>query len=760
MSRTAAAPSPLPRQRQGRGPNPLLLSALAAAAIGGGAAVVQSVLVRGFDSLLPDARGISHFNRPGTLTILAADGQVVQKLGPVSREKLSSGAVPPLVEQAFIAAEDRRFFQHDGVDLYGISRAMVRNISRGSVEEGASTITQQLARTVFLSQDRTILRKLKEAALASKLERQLSKRQILTEYLNLVYLGSSAYGVSDAAWIYFSKNPDQLNLAEAALIAGLPPAPSVYSPLVNQDLALQRRRIVLRRMREQGFITLVQERDANEAPLGLNPASPKYFESSAPWYSSWVAMELPRVLTKEQLEVGGLTVRTGMDPSMQAEAQKVINARAGGMEGGLVAMEPGTGLVRALVGGKDFNRSQFNRAVQALRSPGSTFKLFAFTAALEAGMTPEDTVDDKTRCIKDGWPPKEFCVKGAGKMSMTQAVAQSKNAASIMVAEKVAYPRVVDVARRLGITGTVGEYPSMVLGSNEKNMLEMTAAYAAINNRGVYVEPTPFEEILGPDGQLLYSRRTDGKPPKRAVSSDVADAMNWMLQRVVSGGTGTGAGLPDRSASGKTGTAEGARDLWFIGSIPQLTTAVWFGYDGNTKTGSSSAQAAAAWSAFMASVTKGMPVQEFPPKPALPGRFVPYVPPKEKEKTKAEIEAERRERQEPWQPPDVMDSDSRWDPPTYEVPSWDPPSDPEPRPRRRADPEPQWSPPEPAASEPPPQPRPRPQPRPEPAPAPAPRPQPQPAPAPAPAAMPVSSPPPPPPPPPPLDSPPPLPPLP
>jgi penicillin-binding protein 1A len=751
MTNTAVARPSQPRRSQRPRRNPLLLPALAAAAIGGGAAVVQSVLVRGFDALLPDARGISHFNRPGTLTILAADGQVVQKQGPVSREKLTSGTIPPLVEKAFIAAEDRRFYNHDGVDFYGISRAMVRNISRGSVEEGASTITQQLARTVFLSQDRTLLRKVKEAALAGKLERQLSKRQILTEYLNLVYLGSSAYGVSDAAWVYFSKTPEQLTLAEAALIAGLPPAPSVYSPLVNQDLALQRRRIVLRRMREQGFITEAQETEAANAPLALKPADPKYFDSTAPWYSSWVALELPRVLTKEQMEVGGLTVRTGMDPAMQAAAQKVINARAGSMEGGLVAMEPGTGLVRAIVGGKDFNRSQFNRAVQALRSPGSTFKLFAYTAALEAGMTPEDTVNDKTRCYKEGWPPKQFCIKGSGQISMTQAVAQSKNSAAVGVAEKVAYPRVVDVARRLGITGTVGEYPAMVLGSNEKTMLEMTAAYAAINNRGVYVEPTPFEEILGPDGQLLYSRRSDGKHPKRAVSSDVADAMTWMLQKVVSGGTGTGAGLYDRPAAGKTGTAEGARDLWFIGSIPQLTTAVWFGYDQNYKTGSSSAQAAAAWGAFMAAISKNIPVQEFPPKPVLEGKFVPYVPPKEKKKPAPA--PENRERQEPWEPPDVMSPDSRWEPPADEPPLWEPPpEDPEPRARRRAEPEPTWSEPEPSWSEPPP---PRPRPRPQAAPAPAPAPVREPAPT---ASTPVAAPPPPPPPPP--VEPPPLPPLP
>lgn len=225
MSGAATRQAPKPRRR----PN-LVRAGLLAALIGGGVACGQAALVAGLDSLLPDARGINHFNRPGTLTILSADGQVVHKIGPVTREKLTPETLPTLVEQAFIAAEDRRFYQHNGIDPVGIGRALVRNISKRSVEEGASTITQQLARTVFLSQDRTLVRKLKEAALAGKLERQLSKAQILTEYLNVVYLGSSAYGVADAAWVYFSKTPDQLNLPEAALIAGLPPAPSVYSP--------------------------------------------------------------------------------------------------------------------------------------------------------------------------------------------------------------------------------------------------------------------------------------------------------------------------------------------------------------------------------------------------------------------------------------------------------------------------------------------------------------------------------------------------
>ncbi len=283
----------------------LVRAGLLAAFLGGGVALGQSALVAALDAALPDARGISRFNRPGTLTIYSADGQVIQKLGPATREKLVAGRMPELVRQAFIAAEDRRFYQHNGLDLLGISRALLRNLRQGAVEEGASTITQQLARTVFLSQDRTLLRKLKEAALAGKLERQLSKQQILEQYLNFVYLGSSAYGVADAAWIYFSKTPDQLTLPEAALIAGLPPAPSVYSPLVNPELALQRRAIVLRRMREAGFIDAAQEQEAQGASLALKPAEPKYWVSQAPYFTSWVAQELPKVLTREQIEVVG-----------------------------------------------------------------------------------------------------------------------------------------------------------------------------------------------------------------------------------------------------------------------------------------------------------------------------------------------------------------------------------------------------------------------------------------------------------------------
>ncbi|WP_438983145.1 transglycosylase domain-containing protein [Vulcanococcus sp.] len=623
----------------GRRRRPLLRAGLIGAGAGVAVAFGQSLLMQSIDSLLPNVQRVSSYNRPGTVTVLSADGQVIQKLGPATRDKLVSGQMPLLVQRAFIAAEDRRFYDHDGIDPVGIGRAVVRNVRRGAVEEGASTITQQLARTVFLSQDRTIIRKLKEALLAGKLERQLSKQQILEQYLNYVYLGSSAYGVSDAAWIYFSKRPAELTLPEAALIAGLPPAPSVYSPLVNPDLALQRRATVLRRMRESGFIDDLQLQSANNSPLLLKPAEPKYWTSRAPYFTSWVAQELPKVLSPEDLEVGGLTIRTSLNMSWQEGAQATINKHArGAMEGAVVSMEPGTGLVRTMVGGKDFNKSQFNRASQALRSPGSTFKLFVYLTALKEGMRPEDKVNDKKQCF-GGYCPRNFGNKYRGVVPMWVALQQSLNTVSVSLLKQLGFDKVIATTKSLGITRELGRFYPLAVGATEQTVLDMTAAYAAIFNRGVYTTPTPFEEILGPNGELLWSRRVDGDRGRRAVPSDIADAMLWMLQQVVKGGTGYGAVPPNRPAAGKTGTSEGGRDLWFIGGVPQLVTGLWLGYDNNKETKSTSAVAVVAWADYMRPILKDLPVRPFPPKPQLAGKFDPLQPLKPKPKPEPKPQA-------------------------------------------------------------------------------------------------------------------------
>ena len=602
-----------------------VLIAGSAAAIGVGAALGTRALTQMIDATLPDARGVATFNRPGTITLLSTNGRVIQKLGPATREKLKEGEMPILLQQAFIAAEDRRFYEHDGVDGWGIARAIVTNVRQGSVREGASTITQQLARTVFLSQDRTITRKLKEAALAFKLERQLSKQQILEQYLNYVYLGSGAYGVADAAWIYFSKTPDQLTLPEAALIAGLPPAPSIYSPLVNPKLALERRAVVLERMVQAGFITAGEASRTKDEPLELRPATPKYFNSSAPHFTSWVAQQLPRLLTAEQLELGGLEIRTSINLDWQLKAQQVVREYApADTEGSMVSIEPGTGLVRVMVGGKDFGSSQFNRATQALRSPGSTFKLFPYAAAIDRGVKPEDVFIDKKQCWK-GYCPKNFGAKYFGKVSLADALKNSLNTVAVQLQDKVGFDAIIETANgfNIGTQRPLGKYYPMAIGAYEQTILDMTAAYAAVANRGVFMLPTAFEEIRGPDDEVLWSRRIDGDRGRRALDSDVADAMNWMLQRVVTGGTGIAAKLEDRQVAGKTGTSEGARDLWFIGSIPQLTTAVWFGYDNNRETKSGSGESAWAWKQFMLQIKDEFPVQAFPPKPDLRRPFRP-----------------------------------------------------------------------------------------------------------------------------------------
>ena len=601
-----------------------------AAAIGAGAALGTRALTNLVDTTLPDARGIANFNRPGTITLLASNGQVIQKLGPATREKLEPGQMPKLVEQAFIAAEDRRFYDHAGVDLWGIARAVVTNVRQGSVREGASTITQQLARTVFLSQDQTITRKLKEAALAMKLERQLSKQNILEQYLNYVYLGSGAYGVADAAWVYFSKTPAELNLQEAALIAGLPPAPSIYSPLLNPDLALSRRSVVLERMVQAGFITKQAATRAKNSPLDLKPATPKYFNSSAPFFTTWIAQELPKVLTADQIEIGGIQVRTSLNLDWQKKGQEVIRANAPfDTEGAMVSIDPGNGLVRVMVGGKDFSTSQFNRTILALRSPGSTFKLFPYAAAIDRGLKPETKVFDSKRCW-NGYCPKNFGEKYYGNITLADALKNSLNTVAVQLQDIVGFDAVIETANKfnIGTNRPLGKYYPLAIGAYEQTILDMTAAYAGMANRGTYFKPSPFEEIRGPKNEVLWSRRLDGSRGQRAVDSEVADTMNWMLQRVVTGGTGIAAKLDDRQVAGKTGTSENTRDLWFIGSIPQLTTGIWFGYDDDRPTKSTSGEAAWAWKQFMLQIKDEFPVRAFPGKPKLNRKMRLAVDPK------------------------------------------------------------------------------------------------------------------------------------
>jgi penicillin-binding protein 1A len=688
-------------------------SVVAVVLVVGGVTAVR-VVAADVDKSLPDPKELQTFARPGTLTIRASDGTILHQLGPATREKLKIDQIPKRLIEAFIASEDRRFYDHSGVDFQGIARAIVRNFRSGEVVEGGSTLTQQLARIVYLNQDRSIGRKIREAMIAQKLERAVNKDQILEQYLNLVFLGSNAYGVADAAWVYFSKPVSQLTLSEMATIAGLPPAPSVYSPLENLDKARERRNTVLDRMVTAGYITMAEAEAAKAQPLTVKPSTPKKIQSDAPYFTYYVQQQVPKLVSKEALEAGGITVETSLNAKWQKVAEKAVrntiqddgNAE-GFKQGALVAIDPRSGEVRAMVGGYDFYKdSMFNRATQAQRQPGSTFKSFVYATAIGAGFSPNQGYPDE-RFMVDGYQPKNYGNKYSGWQSMRSALTKSLNVVAVKVLIDVGFDPVIKLAQSMGIRSKLEPTYSMALGAYEVNLLELTSAYGTFAAQGNAIEPRGIRRILDRTGKILYDAQVK---PKRSLDAESANIVTWMLRSVVSEGTGRPAQI-DRPVAGKTGTSEQARDLWFIGYIPQLVTGVWLGNDDSSPTWGTSGTAAYTWQQFMKEAVKGMPVQKFPeipdniedrkgtikPKPVKPNRTqIPPADPSE--------ESSSRERRYEEAPPE----------PTY--------YDPAPEERRRSDPPPEE--PRPRAEEPPPA---DPAPAPEEPPASAPAPEPPPA---------------------------------
>ncbi|TAG12852.1 MAG: PBP1A family penicillin-binding protein [Oscillatoriales cyanobacterium] len=581
--------------------------------IGSGALIYGLWILYTLDKGLPDVNDLSAFNRDGTLTIKAADNTILLQSGPATRDKLKLKEIPELLTKAFIAIEDRRFYEHRGVDYQGIVRSIASNVIARDLVQGGSTITQQLARVVFLNQERSLKRKVREALLAQKIERELTKEQVLERYLNLVYLGSDAYGVADAAWVFFSKPVDKLTLAEMATLAGLPPAPSEYSPLVNPDIAKQRRNIVLQQMQEAKVITEAQAKEAQAEPIKVKQSQPKRFKVVAPYFASYIRKELPRYVSKDALESGGLTVETTVDLKWQKIAEQVIKdaidvdgRRQGFEQAALVSIEAKTGEVKALVGGGSFKDSQFNRATQALRQPGSTFKGLVYAAAMGAGFSPYDSYEDAPIII-DGYQPNNYGKKFSGWRSISDALTSSVNVVAVRI----------KLAHDMGIKSKLSPIYSLALGSSEVNLLELTNAYGTLASEGNFIEAHGITKVIDQRGDVIY--KADFKP-KRVLDKDSAAITTWMLEGVVTGGTGGPASLGDRAVAGKTGTSEKVRDLWFIGYIPQVVTGVWLGNDDNYPTGGTSGTAAYNWRDFMSKAVKGMPVQEFPKLPKLEGR--------------------------------------------------------------------------------------------------------------------------------------------
>ncbi|MEH2057545.1 MAG: penicillin-binding protein 1A [Nostoc sp.] len=590
--------------------------------VGGGiAGLIYGVNL--IDRTLPDQAELNAVLREQTLTIKAADGTILQQQGEATREQLKLEQIPDNLKKAFIASEDRRFKEHNGVDAQGIVRASLNNLRSQGVVEGGSTITQQLARILFLKQEQTIWRKLKEVRLAQKMEHELTKDQILERYLNLVYLGSGAYGVADAAWVYFSKSPDQLSLAEMATIAGLAPAPSLYAPDKNPTAAIRRRNLVLLRMQEDKVITPEQRQAAIQEPLTLKSSLPKRVQVESPYFTSYIQKELPKYVSADVLKSGGLVVETTLNPTWQKVGEEAVakTLRNQGRwenfkQAAMVAIDPRNGEIKAMVGGKDFGKNQFNRVTQAQRQPGSTFKGFVYATAIASGKSPYDSYEDAPFVV-DGYEPKNYSENFHGSMNMRDALTRSVNIVAVKVLIDVGFTPTIKLAHDMGIKSELKPTYSLALGSNEVNLLELTSAYGSFATIGLHTEPHGITRILNRQGKVIWSANFKSK---RALDADSAAIMTWMLRNVVEEGTGAAAQLDNRPVAGKTGTSDAARDLWFIGYIPQMVTGVWLGNDDNRPTDGSSGSAAYTWHEFMEKAAQGMPVEKFPKRPKLEGR--------------------------------------------------------------------------------------------------------------------------------------------
>ncbi|MBO22823.1 MAG: penicillin-binding protein [Rhodospirillaceae bacterium] len=545
------------------------------------------------DALGPTA---DKMRRPG-VTIVAADGSLVAGYGDLYGARLTVNELPPQLVQAVVAIEDRRFFEHSGVDLRGIARAALANLRAGGVVQGGSTLTQQLAKNLFLTPERSFERKLRELILAVNLERRFEKDELLTIYLNRVYLGAGTYGVEAAAQRYFGTSARDIDTYQAAVLAGLLRAPSRLNPDNSEAAAHNRARTVLGTMADAGFLTAEEAVKIGHTrwPGRGNEALPRPRASGEArrYFADWA---LERAAGFAGTTSADLAVETTLDPAFQAHAEAAIaRADTKGAQVAMVAMRS-DGAVLAMVGGRRYGESQFNRVTRALRQPGSAFKPIVYLPALESGMTPDSRVRDAAITV-DGWTPQNFSRSFRGEVTLREAVARSLNTVAVRVAEDIGRGRVVQTARRLGITAQLTPHPSIALGAGEVTPLELTAAYAVIANGGFAVAPYGVTEVLQ-GSEVLFRRPV--RTPRRVIEADAAAQMTDMLRAVVEWGTGKAAKI-GRPAAGKSGTSQDFRDAWFVGFAGDLVVTVWVGNDDNSPTAriTGSSIPAAIWKDFM-----------------------------------------------------------------------------------------------------------------------------------------------------------------
>ncbi|MCA1489319.1 PBP1A family penicillin-binding protein [Ensifer sp. NBAIM29] len=522
---------------------------------------------------------IADGSRKPVVVLETADGKPLVSQGPLQGPYAAREDFPTHLIDAVLAREDRRFYAHAGIDFRGIARAIYRNLGAGEVIEGGSTITQQLIKILYLERERTWKRKIQEAVIAFWLERKLGKDEILARYLNNIYLGAGATGVPAAARIYFDKDVHELNVGEAAILAGIIRAPSQLNPLTNPEGARQQAEQVLAAMRAGGKITPEQAEAARAEFASLRPSTPAIRSGS--WFADWVMQDARELAGPYR---GTIKVRTTMVPRLQRIAEKVVaealereGEKAGVSQAALVAMTP-EGAVVAMVGGRDYSKSTFNRAASAMRQPGSAFKLFVYYAALKAGLTPFDPIDDAPIEI-NGWSPENFGGGYSGPVSIAEAFARSLNAATVALEMEVGIDRVVAAARELGIDAKLVDTPSLALGSSEVNLLDLTGAYASVRAGRAPIEPWGIVFVHA-DGQPRAFRVGPSKQPTIDIGEYRPDLVG-MLRLVVERGTGREARI-DVPAAGKTGTSQNHRDAWFVGFTEPLVVGVWVGNDDDT----------------------------------------------------------------------------------------------------------------------------------------------------------------------------------
>jgi penicillin-binding protein 1A len=562
---------------------------------------------------LPSTDKLTEQTESHSIRILGANGQVIDTIGSTYGQELEFNDFPQELLAAVIATEDRRFFEHFAIDPMGLARAMFVNLKSGRVVQGGSTLTQQLAKVVFLSPDRTLKRKVQELLLAMWIEMKFTKEQIISMYLNRVYLGGGYYGMDAAAHGYFGKSAQWLTLGESAMLAGLLKAPSRYSPYNDPEETQQRTAIVLNNMVAAELISQKEAETARFTPIIHTKKTNK-----ANYFVEWVSN---RVSDYVGIVDQDLTVITTLEPKLQEYASNAVRhqlelegERAKAGQAALVAMAP-DGAILSMAGGKSFQESQYNRAIQAQRQPGSAFKFFVYLTAMEQGYKPSDTFVDEEIFIEtyDGeWSPQNYYEDFRGEMTLKTAFAHSINTVAAQLIMDVGIKHVIELAQRLGVTSPLGEHASLSLGTSEVNLLEMTQAYAHVANGGSSIRAYGIKEILSESGEMLYIRPMPFYD--RVIDKKTVRKMNVLLKAVTEhGGTAMRAHL-DRDTAGKTGTSQNFRDAWFVGFTPQITAGVWVGNDDNSPMNhvTGGGLPVRIWKRFMTQAHEGLPKKRIP----------------------------------------------------------------------------------------------------------------------------------------------------